>query len=73
MIEIWKFQQEWLSEEQVATGRVSVLNNDRRVPIMADWKAGLVAPLFHPTKIWNLHQKTGDRNGPLAKPYGEDT
>ena len=32
---------------------------------MADWKAGLVAPLFHPTKIWNLHHKTGDRNGPL--------
>ena len=30
-------------------------------------------PLFHPTKIWNLHLKTGDRNGPLVKLYGEDT
>ena len=25
------------------------------------------------TKIWNLHLKTGDRNGPLVKLYGEDT
>ena len=40
---------------------------------MADWKAGLVAPLFHPTKIWNLHLKTGDRNGSLVKLYGEYT
>ena len=34
-----------LSGTPVATGRDSVLNNDRRVPIMADRKAGLLLAL----------------------------